>query len=501
MSPRPKIAANDSRQPMAKTENWQRFVGQTVNSTFRLEQYLGESAQGAVFLAENKSQTPSRVAIKLVAAKPASANRQLKRWQQAAKFSHPRLLRLMESGRCEIDGIALLFLVMEHAEENLAQILPQRALTPEETKEFLLPLLETLAFLHNAGFVHGHLSPANILVVNDQLKFSSDGIVKINELSGQTKHGPYDSPEAASMTTSPAGDVWALGMVIAEALTQQLPRTEASPAGDDKAVDPEIPASLPEPFQEIARNCLRADPQRRWSVARILAHLQAASNTSVEAVAPRPEPSAKRGFLILLAAAAVIAVVAGIVMRDSHSTPAQNPPMQEAPVAASSQPMSSPASSAIPPQPAPPQSAKPQVPPVVAQQHAESPKPGSPKPTRAKRELKSQAVSPSATGESGDSAAGVVRRVVPTVPASARNTIHGKVRVRVRVAVDTSGRVTGVSFITHGPSDYFARLAETAAQQWQFVPAQANGQNTASAWVIKFAFGRKVTEAYPTRAE
>jgi TonB family protein len=488
---------------MAKTENWQRFTGQTVNGAFRLEQYLGGSAQDAVFLAENKSQTPSRVAIKLVSAKPANATRQLKRWQLAAKLSHPRLLRLMESGRCELEGVALLYLAMEYAEENLAQILPQRALTAEETKEFLVPLLETLAFLHNAGFVHGHLSPANVLVVNDQLKFSSDGIVKINELTGQTKRGPYDSPEAVTMTTSPAGDVWALGMVIVEALTQQLPRTAASSASDDKSIDPEIPASIPEPFQEIARNCLRADPQRRWSVARILARLQAASEILEEQAPPRPEPSAKRGFLILLTAAAAVAIVVAIVMRDSHSTSSQGPSRQE-PQAVASQPASAPVSSTAPAssQPASPQTAKPQVPPaVVAKRQAEAPRPEAPKPTRAKHEPQPQAVSSSATtDESGDTTSGVVRRVVPTVPQSARNTIHGKVRVRVRVAVDTAGHVTGVTFITHGPSDYFARLAETAAQQWQFVPAQTNGQNTASAWVIKFAFGRKVTEVYPTRA-
>ena len=55
-----------------------------------------------------------------------------------------------------------LYVVMEYAEENLAQILPQRSLSPEEVKEMLPPMAETLAYLHQAGLAHGHIKPSNI---------------------------------------------------------------------------------------------------------------------------------------------------------------------------------------------------------------------------------------------------------------------------------------------------------------------------------------------------
>ena len=88
---------------------------------------------------------------------------------------------------------------------------------------------------------------------------------------------------------------------------------------------------------------------------------------------------------------------------------------------------------------------------------------------------------------------------MPAPSQDARNTVTGKVRVAVKVAVDTSGNVTDVTFVSPGPSKYFARLAHDAAQQWKFVPAQMNGQSVASEWVLKFAFGRKGTEVSPSR--
>jgi len=88
---------------------------------------------------------------------------------------------------------------------------------------------------------------------------------------------------------------------------------------------------------------------------------------------------------------------------------------------------------------------------------------------------------------------------MPAVAPSARRTITGKIRVRVRVEVDTSGNVTNAILDSPGPSQYFARLAVEAARQWKFTPAQAHGQFVASQWMLRFGYTRRDTEVVPQR--
>ena len=458
-------------------ENWEKWCGQVIQGKFRLEDYLGGSDRDGVFLASSSEQGTPKVAVKLVVAKPANADIQISLWKQIANLSHLHIARVFQSGRWEIDGIKLLYVVTEYAEEDLAQILPQRSLTPDETKEMLGSVLDALGYLHDKGFVHGHLTPSHIQVVNDQLKLSSDGIMKINEPSNRTKRGAYDPPEIATMTTSPAGDIWSLGMVLVETLTQKLPAADVYKIDDPKQKEPMVSAFIPEPFQEIARNCLRNDPERRWTVSQIAAQLQnttAYSLATPEVVTAPREPSGKRGFLILLTAAVLILViVAGVELRDSHSASQQAPsiavqqPENQPPAASRLQPASQPKSQPM-------------------QKAAEVKTPTS--------------VKTGSHAPIDSSFPGVIHQVIPEASPSARNTVQGKVRVRVRVAVDPSGNVSSTTFDSHGPSNYFAGLAQRAAEQWKFVPAQMNGQNVPSEWVLKFAFGRKATEVYPVPA-
>src|SRR5438445_6699 len=121
---------------------------------------------------EYKAQNLPNAALKLVPANPALTEARLSHWTTAAALSHPHLIRLLEAGRCQLGGLQFLFVVMEYAEQTLSQILPQRALTPDEVREMLLPTLDALAFLHRMSLGQGQLKPANILVVNDQLKLA-----------------------------------------------------------------------------------------------------------------------------------------------------------------------------------------------------------------------------------------------------------------------------------------------------------------------------------------
>jgi TonB family protein len=248
-------------------ESWKECEGQLIDGQFLLVQHLGGSDHSVVFLTQRGKGTPEKAAIKFVPADPATADTQLSRWKSAAQLSHPNLIKLYESGRCHLAGIDLLYVVMEHASENLAQFLPQRALSPAETRDMLEPFIETLAYLHGKGFVHGGIRPGNILAIDDQLKLSSDAIRRVGEARiGKTPADAYAPPEAAPGPTSEAGDVWALGVTLIEALTQRVPEASTN-ASDLQQLS--VPESLPQPFLDIAHHSLQSKPQQRWTIADI----------------------------------------------------------------------------------------------------------------------------------------------------------------------------------------------------------------------------------------
>jgi TonB family protein len=93
----------------------------------------------------------------------------------------------------------------------------------------------------------------------------------------------------------------------------------------------------------------------------------------------------------------------------------------------------------------------------------------------------------------------VVRQVLPDVSRSALGTIHGKLKVRIVVAVNSSGNVTLAKFGSRGPSKYFADRALQAARKWTFRPPQVNGQDVSSEWALKFEFGRTATDVHPAQ--
>jgi TonB family protein len=350
-------------------------------------------------------------------------------------------MRLFYAGACEINASRLLYVVTEYAEENLAQIMPERPLTVTETSEMLGPTIEALSYLHGKGLVHSRIKPSNIMVVDNQLKLSCDSLHAPGraELAATV----YDPPEVGSETISPAADVWSLGVALVETLTQHPPVWDRS-----RAKEPVLPA-IPEPFAGIAAGCLRYDPAHRLTLESIKARLgrttphEAVSKS--EAVTPAKFPVGK-----VFAAAVVLIAVIGVVRLVSHpSRPLSVVEKQQLPQAVTT-----------PPQP----------------------------PSPASTQLPKEAIVKGAVAE----------RLLPDVPSSARKTIQGKVKVRIRITVDPSGEVSNAKFENSGPSQYFANLALKAARQWKFKPAQKDGQTVPSTWILRFQFGQSGTEVIPT---
>ncbi len=550
------------------TEASKQWEGQIVEGIFPLRQYLGGSDHSAVFLTEYSEGGQQKAAIKFFPADSSTADSQISSWEFAAQLSHPNLLRLFRGGRCRIDGNDLLYLVMEYAEEDLADILPQRALSPEETRDMLGPVLDALEYLHGKGFVHGDMKPANILATGDHLKLSSDAISRVGESQGASRRvDAYDPPEAISGMLTPASDVWSLGMTLVEVLTQHLPEWQP-----ETNRDPVVPANLPAPFLEIARQCLRLEPQRRVSVVDIAARLNArvavaaaaasvagpiagASSSLSPAVlagqhqtsvgGPRSMPSmpvsagaapqvqidahqtpphkvsgARSWFLVPLIVGAVAFVAILTVPRLlTHRTDSQNPPNVPLEKRSSQSAVSNPAKpvdSSKPKTKPEPESAISQTARSAAPAASQMQQPAAPplapnalKPTSDK-ELDTSATSPvkapdseevakSSSGGGGSGRGEVLDQVLPDVSPKARGTIQGKVRVSVKVHVDSAGSVSGAELDSAGPSSFFADLALQAARKWAFTPPEVDGKSVASEWRLRFEFTQKDTKVIPAQ--
>ena len=317
------------------TEVWTKWESLVINGVFPLRRFLSASDHSVVFLTEFKAQNLPNAAIKLVPADLALADAQLSHWRATAALSHPHLIRLLEAGRCRLGGQDFLFAVMEYAEETLAQVLPHRALTPDEVRQMLLPTLDVLAFLHARKLVHGQLKPPNFLVIDDQLKLSSDNVRPVGESTANTpKPSPYDPPEARNGRMSTAGDVWGLGLTMVAALTQRLPVW-----ADDRSETISLPTTLPATFADVVRRCLSRNPASRPTVADL--------EREFGKVAAAPSPSQQVATQPLVAPAGVPLPAAS-----SHAAP--QPPASKTAVP---QPL---ASRTVVRQPGAPQSAVPQ---------------------------------------------------------------------------------------------------------------------------------------------
>jgi hypothetical protein len=98
------------------TDVWSTWEGRTVNGVFPLRLFLGNSDHSVAFLTSYAALNIADAVIKLLPLEAATADAQLTRWKSAATLVHPHLVRIFESGRCQLGGHPFLFVVMEYAE-------------------------------------------------------------------------------------------------------------------------------------------------------------------------------------------------------------------------------------------------------------------------------------------------------------------------------------------------------------------------------------------------
>jgi len=489
---------------------WTRWQGHVVNGIFPLGRHLGCSDHSGVFLTKSGTEHHAEVAVKLVPANPALAELQLPRWTLAGGLAQPHLLPLLEWGECQLDGLPYLYVVMEYADQTLAQLLLHRALTDDETREMLLPILDALTFLHGQNLAHGQLKPANVLVVGDELKLASDMIRRVGEgtLSGNAPT-VYDPPEARDGSSSTAGDIWALGVSLFEALTRRPPANFGEHRNSIV-----LPADFSPAFRDVVARCLSPRPQDRPSVTELVAWTDGRTAWSMPAATVQPttvQPTTIQPATIQPAIIQSAIIQPATPVRSEARTPDAAPPRtvpsRVAPEEARPMP-----TMALSPKPRALVGVilavvilalgwagvrvfrthrTPAAPAVNASGELPSQIPGVAPPPAA--EVRAPVPALSSTNPGGSNVAtppSALHEVIPDVSRSARRTLRGHVIVSVRVTVDPDGSVFAAVADGTGSSRYLQRLAVAAAKKWKFPPGDTASRRPMQ---IQFDFSRDGT--------
>jgi len=193
-----------------------------------------------------------------------------------ARLSHPGLVTVLDAAVSDDTP----YLVMELVDgPSLAEHCRDVALEPARVAAIGAQLADALGHVHAAGIVHRDLKPANVLLAEDgRAQLTDFGLARSmsavmrHTTSGATVGTPaYLAPEQVRGTeVTPAADVYALGLVLIEALTGDCPYqglpVEAALAR--LTTPPAIPDALPRPWHLLLREMTALDPADRPSTAR-----------------------------------------------------------------------------------------------------------------------------------------------------------------------------------------------------------------------------------------
>lgn len=245
-------------------------AGSRLAGRYRLAERIGVGGMAEVWRAEDEVLARS-VAVKLIdpglLADPVSRVRFRAEARAAAGLSHPHVVTVHDYG--EEDGSP--YIVMELlGGQTLADRIGAGPLTPAEAATVCGQTAAALAAAHQAGLVHRDVKPANVFLTRDGVKVLDFGVAVRGESGPAFGTPAYLAPE--QLTNGPvtaAADVFALGVMLFEALAGRRPFGE----DDDRTVPPPFPPETPAAVARLGARCLAADPAARPTSAEIAAVL------------------------------------------------------------------------------------------------------------------------------------------------------------------------------------------------------------------------------------
>ncbi|MCE9532728.1 MAG: protein kinase [Planctomycetes bacterium] len=254
---------------------------------------LGRGGMGVVYKARHR-KLDRFVALKMIDHERTPSPRALARFraeaETIARMQHPNIVQIFEIGQDK----GFPFLALELAEKGtLAQRLQELPYTPQAAAELIETLARSIHHAHEHRIIHRDLKPANVLFTRDGVpKITDFGLAKLlgDDLevprdatrSGEPIGTPrYMSPEQAAGRTkdlSPATDVYALGTILYECLTGQVPFVSSSALETMDKIRCDEPTSLrklqravPRDLETICLKCLQKQSAKRYSSALELA--------------------------------------------------------------------------------------------------------------------------------------------------------------------------------------------------------------------------------------
>ncbi len=267
-----------------------------VMGRYRLGRRLGAGGFGTVH--EGFDETLDRpVAIKVIPADGTTPVRVRREAVAAARLEHPGIVAIYDAG--EEEGAR--YLVSELVEgRTLAQLEQDGALTDRDVLRVGLALCDALEHAHERGVVHRDVKPQNVLVPDrprtwrGAAKLADFGVAHLAGDDPLTMTGDvvgtlaYMAPEqAAGKRVDHRSDIYALGLVVYEALAGINPVRGASPAATARNVDKPVPSlskhrdDLPPPLIAAIDTALKTTPSQRGTLPD-LADVLEASLTQVD---------------------------------------------------------------------------------------------------------------------------------------------------------------------------------------------------------------------------
>jgi len=271
------------------------MVGEVI-AQYRIVERLGGGAMGVVYKAEDTRLRRS-VVLKFLPAELTSdtdANRRFMREARAASaLDHPNICTVHEIGESP-EGE--LFIVMPFYEgRTLKAVLAGGPLEPARAVDYARQIAAGLAHAGSHGVVHRDIKPANLMVADDgRVKIVDFGLALLSDGRRLTRSGAavgtaaYMAPEQIQgADVGPAVDIWALGVVLHEMLTGDLPfggETEPALLYAILHADPGSHTADRRPAPDVCRaivdRCLLKDPGRRYDTARHRGSLSAQGSWS-----------------------------------------------------------------------------------------------------------------------------------------------------------------------------------------------------------------------------